>query len=238
MAFPDKSTTEIKNIALGSFQNIAITFMELASLDKISDKSLNSMIDWGDSLNLISQVYARKRGCLFLSGHFGNWELIAYSVRKQTQLPITVIVKPQANYIADKFLNTIRTSGGNKILSMYNAARTLIGIVKNGEIVALLADQSATPDKDLYVKFFNKDAATYKVVAELALRYNIPIIMGFAIRQPNGRYKAELAEIDFSDLVEQATVDSKHKLENIKILTQRHVFSLENVIRQYPAQWA
>lgn len=195
---------------------------------------------------MIHEVYARKRGCLFLSGHFGNWELIAYAVKVRTHLPISVIVKPQANYVVDKHLNRVRTSSGNKLISMYQAARALIGIARNGEVLALLADQSATQDKDIYVDFFGKKAATYKVVAELALHYNIPIIMGFAIRQPDGHYKAELTEIDFSDLIlatgkqlDTAAESVKNrKTESIHELTQRHVQSLEEVIRRYPGQWA
>jgi KDO2-lipid IV(A) lauroyltransferase len=115
---------------------------------------------------------------------------------------------------------------------MYNAAKTIVSVVRNGEIVALLADQSATEDKDIYIDFFGRKTATFKVVAELALRYKIPIIMGFAIRQSDGLYKAEVIEIDYSDL----HIEEKISQENIRILTERHTKFLENIIRQHPDQ--
>jgi Kdo2-lipid IVA lauroyltransferase/acyltransferase len=228
-AFPEKSNLEIEEIARGSFQNLGITFSELFAMSSLSDNELHSMIDFGDGIELIEKVNSRKKGMIFLSGHFGNWELIAYSVGVFTKLPITVIVKPQANEFVDKFLNKFRTARGNKIVSMYKAAKTIINTITNGETIALLTDQSATENKDIFVDFFNRPAATYKVVGDLALRYQIPIIMGFAIRQPNGKYKAELSELDFSDL------ENTH--EGIYKLTVRHTKHLEDIIRQYPAQW-
>lgn len=228
-AFPEKSSSEIEEIARGSFQNLGITFFELFAMSSLSDADLQALIDFNDGIELIEKVNSRKKGMIFLSGHFGNWELIAYSVGIFTKIPITIIVKPQANKFADKFLNKFRTARGNKIVSMYKAAKTIINVITKGETIALLTDQSATEDKDIFIDFFNRPASTYKVVGELALRYQVPIIMGFAIRQPDGKYKAELIELDFSDL------ENTH--EGIFQLTARHTKHLEEVIRQYPTQW-
>jgi len=229
-AFPEKTTKEITIIAKGSFQNLGITFFELFAMSSLRDEELHKMIDFGDGLDLINTVNSRGKGMIFLSGHFGNWELIAYSVGVFTSLPITIIVKPQANEFADKFLNKYRTSRGNKIVSMYNAAKTIITVVKNKETIALLADQSATKDKDVFVNFFERPASTFKVVGELAIRYQIPIIMGVATRQTDGKYKAELVELKYDDL--------ENSLDGVYKLTERHTKLLENFIRKAPEQWA
>ena len=230
VAFPEKTKKEIAQIAKSSFQNLGITFFELFAMSSLTEQELHEMIDFGDGLDLIHSVNSRGKGMMFLSGHFGNWELIAYSVGVFTNLPITIIVKPQANKFADKFLNKYRTSRGNKIVSMYNAARTIISVVQNKETIALLADQAATADKDIFVNFFGRPASTFKVVGELAIRYQLPIIMGVAIRQPDGRYKAELIELKYDDL--------ENSLDGISQLTERHVNQLEEFIRKHPAQWA
>ena len=229
-SFPEKSKIEIKNIARGSFESIAITFLEFVAFNNFSTNKLKKILDFDEGLRLINDANERKQGMLFLSGHFGNWELIAYAVGIFTELPITIIVKPQASEIVDKKLNKIRTSRGNKIVSMYNAARTIITEIKLGNVIALLVDQSATKSFDVFVDFFGRPASTFKVVAELVLRYKVSLIMGFAIRQPDGKYKAELIEIEHSDL--------DFTQENILVLTQRHTKHLENIIRKYPDQWA
>jgi len=116
---------------------------------------------------------------------------------------------------------------------MYNAAKTIINVIRSNEVLALLTDQAATKDKDLFVDFFGRPASTYKVVAELALRYQVPIVMGFAVRQGAGKYKAELCEVDYSDLINN---DDRQSHNNIRILTERHTKILEDMIRKYPSQ--
>jgi len=229
-SFPEKSNAEIKSIAKGSFQSIAITFLEFFSFNCISKNKLRSMLDFDEGFGLINKVKNANKGMLFVSGHFGNWELIAYTVGLFTNIPVTIVVKPQANKIVDAELNKIRTSQGNKIVSMYNAARTIITEIKSGNAIALHVDQAATENLDVFVDFFGRPASTFKVVAELALRYRIPLIMGFAIRQQDGKYKADVVEIDYSDLDFSQT--------SILELTKRHTKHLENIIRQYPEQWA
>lgn len=229
-SFPDKSNLEIKNIAKRAFQSIAITFLDFFCLNCISKTKLKNMLDFAEGFNLVNKIKTDNKGILFVSGHFGNWELIAYAVGIFTNIPVTIVVKPQANKIVDTELNKIRTSQGNKIISMYNAARTIVSEIKSGNAIALLVDQAATKNFDVFVDFFGRPASTFKVVAELALRYKIPLIMGFAIRQQDGKYKANIVEIDYSDL--------DFSQENVLELTKRHTMHLENIIRKYPEQWA
>ncbi len=228
-AFPNYNISKIKKIAKGSFCNLGITFFELFAMPKMSDADLHSTIQY-ENIELIDEVRNRNRGIIFLSGHFGNWELLAYSIGVFTNLPITIIVKPQSNTYIDFLLNTYRTSRNNKIVSMYSAARTVISVITKGEVIALLADQSATEDKDLYIDFFGRESATYKVVSDLALRFQIPIVMGFAKRQlEDATYKVKLLELDYSDL--------QNNKEGVLELTKRHVKILEESIRQAPDHW-
>jgi KDO2-lipid IV(A) lauroyltransferase len=113
---------------------------------------------------------------------------------------------------------------------MYNAARTIVSELRKGNMIALLADQSATKDKDLFVDFFGRPAATYESPAAMALRLNAPIVMGFAVRQKDGTYTVRLREIPFDDI--------KDREDAVSILTERHVKELENQIRLVPGLWA
>lgn len=228
-AFPDLSRSELQKIAKGSFQNLGITFLELLAMKKFTDAELHKIIKY-ENIELINDTYAEGNGVMFLSGHYGNWELLAYSVGAFTNIPATIIVKPQSNSFADAVLNSYRTSRGNKIVSMYSAARTIISVITKGEAIALLVDQAATEDKDLFINFFNRPASTYKVVAELALRFHIPIIMGFSVRLADGTYSVKLKKINYSDL--------KNNKSGVLELTHRHVKVLEDMIKQRPELWA
>lgn len=228
-AFPELSQNKITSIMKGSYHNLGITLVELLCMKYMSEEDLRTYVKY-ENIELIKEVHSRGKGMILLSGHFGNWELVAYTVGMFSGIPTTAIVKPQKNKYADKILNEYRTNETNTIVNMHKSARIVVQTLRSGMPVCILADQSATRDKDIYVDFFGRPAATYEAPAALALKFGAPIIIGFSVRQEDCTYKVQLREIKTDDLD-----DSK---ESIKILTERHVMELENEIRKYPYLWA
>ncbi len=228
-AFPEKALSGIEIISKKSFQNLGIVLLESLVFRNMDDDSLKNLIEY-KNIDMVRNLHARGKGLILLSGHYGNWEILAYSAGIFTGIPCTIIVKPQKNKYFDNYLNKFRTRSGNKIVSMYKAAMTIVKTIRKGETVALLADQSASKDKDVFVDFFGRPASTFESPAALALKFETPIIMGFAERQNDGRYMVELKEIPHDDL-EDTT-------EGILELTKRHVRELENQIRKKPELWA
>lgn len=229
MAFPEYNEEKCDSIRNDSYRNLGITLIELLVFKSLDRNEFLNYVKF-ENIELVTKKIAEGRGLIFLSGHFGNWELTAYVIGLIVKVPITIIVKPQRNKLSDEYLNELRTNGGNKIVPMGKAARTIINTIRNNEAIALLVDQSADPSKDAFVPFFGMPAATYEAPAALALKYRTPIILGFAHRQDDCTYKAVIEELDFSDLD-----DSK---DSILELTRRHVKILEDNIRKSPGHWA
>lgn len=229
MAFPDYSVKQCSLICKQAYENLGITLAELLAFPVLNKNDFLNYVKF-ENIELVKRKIEEGRGLIFLSGHFGNWELMAYTAGMAFEMPITIVVKPQRNKLSDKYLNDFRTHGGNKIVPMGNAARTIINTIRNKEAIALLVDQSADASKDVFVTFFGKLASTYEAPAVIALKYRTPIIIGFAHRQADNTYKVVIEELDFSDLD-----DSK---ESVKELTQRHVKVLEDNIRKNPGLWA
>jgi KDO2-lipid IV(A) lauroyltransferase len=227
-AFPEKKEEELRRISFKSFLNLGITFAELFALKGLSEKELDDYISFS-GMDEIKEVFARQKGIILLSAHFGNWELMAYSFGIVSNIPTTIIVKPQKNKFADKYLNDIRTHHGNKIVSMHRSAFEIVKKVRSKEAVALLADQAAQKGKDIFVEFFGRKASTYEAPAQLALKFRVPIIIGFSIRQPDGRYIVETRELKFEHIEDNEP--------GIAELTKLHVKLLEDYIRKYPEQW-
>jgi KDO2-lipid IV(A) lauroyltransferase len=112
---------------------------------------------------------------------------------------------------------------------MDKSAIQFIKQIRSGGIVGMLADQSATEDKDIFIPFFGRDVATYEAPAELALKFKIPIIMGLAVRQDDGSYIVKTKKIDIDDL--------QYNKEGVRELTFRHVKHLEAIIKEHPEMW-
>lgn len=226
-SFPEKNAKWHRKVAFKSFQNLGITFVEFSALGFLSDNQIKKYVKF-DNIELIQNAYRKGQGVLLLSGHYGNWEFLAYSVTVYLDLSVLIIVKPQSNFVLDKLINKFRTRRGNSVVSMYESVFKVVRTLQKGGIVALLADQSATKDKDIYVEFFGRPTATFDSPAYFALRYNVPVIVGFAKRR-GSKYYVNLVELKHDDL--------EFSPDGIKELTTRYVKMLEEQIRRCPELW-
>lgn len=228
-AYPEMDSQWINNVLVSSYRNLGITLVELLAFESISDSELMKYMKF-ENIELVNEILSRNKGLILLSGHIGNWEMVAFSIGWFSGNEVNAIVKPQKNIFSDRILNKYRSLRGNKIILSNNSARGVVQALLQKKIVGILADQSATIDKDVFVEFFGRNAATYEAPAALALKLNVPIIMGYPVRQEDYSYKINLYEIDFSDL--------QNDKNGIIELTKRHVKELENAIRENPGQWS
>jgi KDO2-lipid IV(A) lauroyltransferase len=218
-------------IAKKSYQNLGITLAEILVMKNYSDEELSKKIKI-ENTEIVEEILSRNKGVIFLSGHYGNWEMLAYATGAKLNKEITVVANPLKHPVADKFLNSVRTNKLNKVLSKYAAAKDLVKQLKNNGMIALLTDQTPATANGVIVDFFGIPTLTYEAPAVLALKFKVPILVAFAVRNPDYTYTAKLEEINYEDLID---LDSENA---ILTLTQRHVTHFENQIRKHPEQWA
>ncbi len=227
-AFPTKYMEELDTIALEAYRNLAITFAELLWFPRLNHSVLLHIVKIRN-VEVFEQVRRRGKGFIFMSGHFGNWELLIFSISILFHSPLVVTAQEQRNRLVNALLNRYRSLSGNRIVTMDQSVRETLNALRQGQGVAMLADQSA-PRERIYIDFFGRPAATFEGPAVFALRAGAPIIMAFLIRQKNNSYEMVFEEIPTSDLNEATE-------ENIRELTQRHVKVLERFVTEYPGHW-
>lgn len=227
-AFPEKSQYEIRKIARGAFRNYAISISEFLWFPRLTPERLRKFVRVMD-IDLTEKVYSRGKGIVYMSGHFGNWELTALATAHFTGYPVTIIVQNQRNRLVNKVINQYRCIWGNSVVTMESSVREVLRRLSQGKTVAMLADQSA-PMEGLYVSYFGRPAATHQGPAIFSLRTSAPIVMGFTIRKEDGKYELIHEEVRTDDLKE-------YNDENVAELTRRHVALLEKYVRMYPDQW-
>lgn len=227
-AFPEKSEGERHAIARGAFCNYGIALIELLWFPHLNDKTIRNLLH-PHNIEIIGQGNANGKGLVMLSGHFGNWELIAFGMAYLSKLPFSIIVQTQTNRRIDAVINRHRTLLGNIVIPMGMSVREIIKTLHQGGIVAIAPDQSG-PIEGVFVDFFGRSVATHQGPAAFALRCGAPMQIGFSIRQEDGTYDIILEEVPSSDL-------DGYSEDNVKELTQRHTKILERYIRQYPDHW-
>jgi KDO2-lipid IV(A) lauroyltransferase len=227
-AFPDKSMEELDAIALEAYRNLAITFAELFWFPRMKQGVLLHIIKIRNG-EVFQEVRSRGKGFIVMTGHFGNWELMLVAIATLFHAPLVATAHEQRNRLVNTLVNRYRNICGNRVVTMDESVRETLTALRQGQGVAILADQSA-PRERLYIDFFGRPAATYEGPAVFSLRTGAPIIMAFLIRQKNNSYELVFEEVPTSDLAEATD-------ENIRELTRRHVKVLERTIAQYPGQW-
>ncbi|HLA99975.1 MAG TPA: hypothetical protein VJO14_01195 [Bacteroidota bacterium] len=227
-AFPGKPSEELDAIALGAFENFGIAISEFLCFSRLHPADIRRLMNY-DSNTAAFQRIAGTKGLLFMTGHYGNWELTGAGSSCLAGVPYLVIVRTQSNTLVDGVIAALRSRFGSSTIPMEKSIRETMSTLGRGGVVALAGDQSAPMESD-FVPFFGREVATFRGPAAFALRAGVPIMMGFTVRRPDYTYDFFLEEIDRSGL--GGPTD-----ENIRELTRRHVALLEKYILLHPDHW-
>lgn len=227
-AFPELSSNQIKKLAYGTYKNFAITLVEILYLPWTSDEQIRKVVNF-KYLDLIDKREKEGNGVILLSGHFGNWEYCAISVGAQLNKKLSVIVKPQRNNLVNDWMNRARTRWTNEVVPLGASIRNVYAVLMKKGVVAMVADQRG-PEESIKLEFFGRKTSVYTGPAVLSLKMNVPIIYGITIRQPDFSYRCDVVEISRENL--PGDYDEK-----VKVLSERILIYLEDVIRKNPEQW-
>ncbi|MGQ9644512.1 MAG: lysophospholipid acyltransferase family protein [Ignavibacterium sp.] len=228
IAFPNIPMSEKKKIAFGSYLSFAISLVEILYLPWMDESQMKSSVTI-ENPELIIEKNKLGKGVILLSAHFGNWEYIAASASLQINKKFYIIVKNQRNKLVNDWMNRMRTRWLNEVVPLGVSIRNIYSVLKNNGIAAMVADQRG-PEEGLKLEFFGKKTAVYTGPSVLSLKTGAPIIFGIPIRQKDYSYHATLVELDKSNLPE----DEEAK---VKVLTERMIKYLEEIIRKHPEQW-
>ncbi len=178
---------------------------------------------------VLDRALAKGRGVVFVSGHVGNWELLARRVA-MAGYPSQSIAKETSDPRLTALVERFRAEG--QVRSIWRgqdgAVRQMLRALKAGEILGLLIDQD-TKVQSLFVPFFGALAATPRAAADLVLRTGAAAVVGFCQREADGRYR-----LHFKELEVQATGD---KEADATALTAQLTAEIEAAIRRAPEQW-
>ena len=228
LAFPEKSNSDILKIIKGCYVNVLTVIAEFFYMKKFSKDDLFRIIKL-TNLELIDEKIKQGKGLILISAHYGNWELTAYGVSQMCNMPFNVIVKEQANKKIDERINKIRTSKENKMIDMKDSLRTILTLLRENKIIAMLGDQSA-PIENVKIDFFVKDVPTFEGAARFALKTGAAVLFGVSLRNEDNTYSLTLHEINASKYKDSSE-------ENVRALTQEHVNLLMEYVKQRPDHW-
>jgi Kdo2-lipid IVA lauroyltransferase/acyltransferase len=229
MVFPEKGEAERKRILRGVFTSLGRQLAELCQFPRYTPENIDEVVVY-DGLENYERAYARGKGVLFLTGHFGGWELSAFTHSLHGHW-LHVVMRPMDNPYLDRLLQRYRTMYGNKTVAKDDFVRGLLAAMKAGETVGILMDTNMTPPQGIFVDFFAIPACTASGLARIALRTDAAVVPGFTIWD-EGLQKYRLRFDPALDLVRTGDLEA-----DIAANTQMFTQVIEDYVRKYPDQW-
>lgn len=220
LTWPDLAEAEVARIVAEVCDNLGRTLIELYSPAEFKARVAGARIR-GD-LGPILQARAEGRGAILVSGHFGNHD-IARAVLDGRGLKVAALYREQSNPEFDRhFSATIREISGPLF---GRGRRDLAGLVqhlKAGGMLGVLIDQHQQKGEKL--DFLGRKARTSTAMAGMALKYDLPLVPVYGIRQADG----------FSfELVVEPPIEHTDPVR----MTQAVNDSLAAMVRAHPGQW-
>jgi KDO2-lipid IV(A) lauroyltransferase len=176
----------------------------------------------GPGLDALKTAQAAGKGVIIVSGHFGQWEAIR-AVIKMHGLESGAVYRPHKNRHYERRILAGIEAGGRPILATGRVGtRALVRHLRAGGIISILLDEKYS--EGVRIPFLGHDALTSLSAAQLALKYDLPMIPAFGTRIDDGNaFRVEFeAPIPHTDSTDMTRVFND---------------SLSARIRADPAQW-
>ncbi len=226
-----QSQENIPFLAREVFRNFGKYLVDFFRMQKTLDGNYIKQFVKIKNIERFEEALRKKKGAIMLTAHIGNWELGA-AVLSLLGYPVVAVVLPHKERPVNDLFNDQRQTWGITIVSSNGALRKCLESLKEGKLVALVADRDFT-SSGLEMDFLNKKALIPKGAAVFCAKTGAPIIPIFFIRNGDDSFTLEFEELIYSPEIQEDTVSE----EVLLAIMKKYTAVIENKIRQYPTQW-
>ena len=187
---PDSNNLEKEIIINKMWSNYGKTFIEYPHLYSFKKKSNHITIK---NKNIIDEIIEKNKPVIFISGHFANYELMSMELTK-ARIRLATIYRPLNNIFLNPLMEYLRKT----FVCQYQIKKGLSGVkealeyMKKGFSIALMVDQRVSEGSK--IKFFNNNAYTTTLPAQLASRFNYDIVPIYISRTNKDKFEMEILE--------------------------------------------
>lgn len=216
---PDLTAAERARVARETGDTFGRTFTEI-----LANPAFHARRAWtgptGDGVAAVEA--AAGTGAVLVTGHFGQWEA-GRAWMKSIGITCAGVYRPADNPHLEAVYRRNLEAGGTPIFTKNaRGVRGMIRHLSKGGVVAILNDQYDRRAERF--DFVGRTAPTATIAADLALKFGLPLIPIYGIRDPDGEHVAVVVEapIPHSDAA---------------TMTQAVNDSLSAMIRAHPGQY-
>ena len=223
-AIPNSNYEELNKITKLMWNNYGRIFAEYMFIKEFRLGKLKSKIKI-EGQEILDDIKKHNKQVVFISGHFSNFELMAMHL-ENSGIKLSAIYRPLNNIFLNKIMERIRKKYicKNQIKKGIGGIKKLINLKKSNYSTALMIDQRVS--EGIKSNFFNNEALTTTIPAQLVKKFRIPVVPIFIERINNLNFKITINKpINFSNET------------SIKNITDELNQILEKMIINKPEQW-
>jgi KDO2-lipid IV(A) lauroyltransferase len=228
-AFGDTmSVRALRRLRLRIYANFAVFVADFLKFPKITRANLAEWLTESSFGRLAALGELARRGpVIFLTAHFGNWELGAAATALMGH-PITVLADVHPSPQVTAFFNGRREAKGCTVFPV-TAFHRCFSALKAGSIVAIVGDRPVT-GQGIHARFMGRTALMPDGHAVLARRLGATIVPCFLLMTDGGRYDLIVDD----PIVPRVTADEE---ADIRDCVDRCLGVVERHVRAHPDQW-
>ena len=223
-AFPNISKDDLNHLATNMWGNYGKILAEYVFLKNFR-KTIPTINLKVVGQEILDEIRKNKKPVIFISGHFNNFELMAMHIEK-SGINLATIYRPLNNPFLNVLMENIRKKYicKNQIKKGFAGSRQLLSFFKNSYSIALMIDQRVS--QGIKSKFFNNEAYTTTIPAQLVKKFNCKIVPIYIER---------IGDVNFTLTINNSIEYSNdHSIKDITLdLNQR----IEKMILNRPEQW-
>lgn len=229
IAFPEMPLPERSRILRSLFNGLGRQMAEFCLFPRYTRDNVKEVAVY-EGFEAFEEARSRGKGVLFLTGHYGGWEIGSFAHSLYGN-PMKIVVRDLDNPLVDALVRRYRTLHGNETVDNREFLRSLLSSMRAGETVGILMDTNMTPPQGVFVDLFGLPACTASGLARVATKTGAAVVPAFTI------WDAELKRFKICfepaiDLVSTADPEAD-VLANTQLFTK----ALERCARRYPEQW-
>jgi len=221
-----KVSEPIEKVIKENFKNLGKSFVEVVKIYYGFGESIINSVDIEGAENL-NAARSKGKGVLFITGHCGNWELLAIASVKLS--PLSIVARPIDNPYLNIVVEKVRKRYDNSVIYKKGALKPILQALKNNGVVGILMDQAVTRDEGYVIDFLGRGAWTTKMPALIARKTGAAVLPAFINRTDKGHRIRIYPQIELSGAndSEKATREDTVKFSSF----------IEDYIKENPAEW-
>ncbi len=206
------------------WSNYGKTFIEYVHLNFFRKNSTHINIK---NKKIIDKIVEKNKPVIFISGHFANYELMSMELTK-ANVKLATIYRPLNNIFLNPFMEYLRKKFvcKNQIKKGLSGVKESLEYMKKGYSIALMVDQRVSEGSK--IKFFDSEAYTTSLPAQVSSRFNCEIIPIYINRTDDDNFEMEI--------LNPLEIPESQK-DNKELITENINKILEKLILRDPSQW-